>query len=125
MDRLEHRVRVLEEQLVRHRTLNRLAYLAVGLALLGCGAYVVSDLLKLSEHVQRAPLSSDVIRVRRLEIVDEAATRPVCVIRADDGGGRVEVRNRHGASVAGFDGNRALVVRAADSSRFPESRAGR
>jgi DoxX-like family len=45
-----------------------------------------------------------ILRTKRLEIMDESASRPVCVLRAEGGGGRVEVMDRLGRPIAGSTG---------------------
>jgi hypothetical protein len=86
MDRLENRVRVLETQLGHYRLLTRALYLVVGLVLVGCAAFVISNLLQLREHM-KTPLASSTglsrdgtLRVSRLEVLDGTSTRPVCVL---------------------------------------------
>jgi hypothetical protein len=122
MDRLEERVRLLERQVVTSRAINRAVNVAVALVLLGCVAYVVSNVLGLQKRIEssRGVGGDWVVRAKRLEIMGAASTRPVLVLRADGGGGRVEVMDRDGRPLAGFDGNRGLAVRSADGTRFPE-----
>jgi hypothetical protein len=122
MERLEERVRVLERQVSRYRVLNRLMNILVAAVLLGCAAFVISNLMSLKGHLQTSVGqssrwdSASTVRAKRLEIIDEATSRPVCVLRAYDGGGRVEVFSRDGRAL----GNRGLVVRSADGTAFPK-----
>jgi uncharacterized protein YceK len=131
MDRLEDRVRTLETQLSRYRLLLVVLYLVVALVLVGCAAFVISNLLSLKEHIRSSapPIpgwnQDQTVRTRRLEILDATSTRPVCVLRAVGGGGRVEVMDRLGRPIAGFDGNTGTVVRSGDGPRFPETRPPR
>jgi hypothetical protein len=124
MDRTEDRLRALEQQVSRYRILTRVLYITVGLVLVACAAYVISNLLRLQAYTNASAAAGwgrdSTLRARRLEIFAAASSRPVCVLRAEDGGGRIEVFDRNGNPLAGFDGNRGLVVRSADGSRFPE-----
>jgi hypothetical protein len=130
MDRLEDRIRALETQLGRYRVLMGVLYLVVALVLVACAAFVISNLLGLREHMN-SPTSApprvhhSTLRVGRLEVFDGASTRPVCVLRPEEGGGRIEVMGRMGRPTAGFDGNAGLVVRSVDGQRFPETRPPR
>jgi hypothetical protein len=128
MDELHDRIRVLEEQVGHYRIINRMVNIGVGMVLFGCAAFVVSNLLSLKRHVEMSASAfpgwgrNATVQVRRLEVVDAASTRPVCVLGADGGGGRIEVFDFRGRPLAGFDGNRGLVVRSADGVSFPETR---
>jgi hypothetical protein len=84
MEQLEQRVAILEKQVRWYRILN---IVVAGLILLWAG-YAFSKVLGLQQEIRR-PIAP--IQTSRLEIIDEATSRPVCVLRAHDGGGRVEV----------------------------------
>jgi hypothetical protein len=121
MDGLEDRVRVLEKQVRRYRLLN-LALAVVALAWFGFVMWAMWPLMHLQQIINPV---EPILRTKRLEIIDEPASRPVCVLRAEEGGGRVEVMDRLGRPIAGFDGNTGMVVRSADGPRFPETRPPR
>jgi hypothetical protein len=50
---------------------------------------------------------------------------PSASLRGEGGGGRIEVFDYRGNPLAGFDGNRGLVVRSGDGPKFPETRPPR
>jgi hypothetical protein len=117
MTTIEHRVWVLERQVKRYRIVILILNVGVVAVLLLMAWFTASTVSDVTEAASYPP---GTIRMTRLEIVDGASTRPVCVLRADGGGGRVEVFSRTGTALAGFDGNLGLVVRSADRPAFPK-----